>query len=54
MGDFLFETNWYKHPIDSQKRVHFMIYAMQKPIFYKGFDITILDLETFTKVTFKF
>lgn len=50
MGNCLFESNWYELPVNFQKNVRFMIQNMQKPIYYHGFGMAILNLTTFTKV----
>lgn len=50
MADCLYENNWYKWSIESQKCVQIMIQIAQRPIYYHGFRVCILNLETFTKV----
>lgn len=50
MADCLFESNWQSLPIHLQKYFILMINNVQKPLFYSGYGIIILNLETFTKV----
>lgn len=51
MGNCLFESNWHVLPIALQKANLLMIQNMQKPIYYHGFGMAILNLTTFSKVT---
>lgn len=46
-----FEMKWQKLPSESQKYVVLMIRNMQKPIYYHGFDVAIMDLNTFIRVS---
>lgn len=50
MADSLFEANWQDLPINLQKYFILMIANSQKPIYYHGFGVAILNLETFCKV----
>lgn len=50
MADRLFESDWQKLPIELQKYLILMIANMQRPLYYHGFGIAALDLETFIKV----
>lgn len=50
MADCLYDVNWYELPPSTQKCFIIMIRSAQKPLFYHGFGILILDLETMTKV----
>lgn len=50
MADLLFESNWQCLPIQMQKYFILMINNVQKPLYYNGYGIIILNLETFTKV----
>lgn len=50
MSDLLFESEWHRIPVNLQKYVILMIADMQRPVFYHGFRIAVLDLETFAKV----
>lgn len=50
MSDCVFEMNWPELPNDLQKYIILMVRNMQKPLYYHGFGIVNLDLETFTKV----
>lgn len=52
MADCVFETNWPEFPIEQQKNVILLISNMQKSLYYHGFEVAILRLETFTKVSF--
>lgn len=51
MTDCLYECNWFELPTKLEKYFPFMIQSAQKPIYYHGFGIIILNLETFTKVS---
>lgn len=51
MGDRLFESNWPDLPNDLQKYFIHMINNAQKPHFYHGFNLLVLDLGTFTDVS---
>lgn len=46
----LYEFSWMNLSTDLQKYVIIMIINAQRPIFYHGFRIVTLNLETFTKV----
>lgn len=50
MSICLYKTNWQNLPVDLQKFVVLMIGNAQRPLYYHGFGVAILDLETFTKV----
>lgn len=52
MSDSMYESNWYKLPIQLQTYIILMIENMQRPLYYHGFGMVILDLETFTKVSY--
>lgn len=54
MADCLFDANWQSLPIHLQKYFILMIDNVQKPLFYNGYGIVILNLETFTKVRHTF
>lgn len=47
----VYEFNWHELPIDLQKYFILMIQNTQRPYFYHGFKIVILNLETFTGVS---
>lgn len=51
MSDCVFEMNWPELPNGLQKYIILMIENMQKPLYYHGFGIVNLDLETFAKVS---
>lgn len=51
MADSLFESNWGDLPVDLQKFYILMIGNAQKPMFYHGFKVAVLNLETFMKVS---
>lgn len=51
MAYALYECNWYELPLNLQKYFILMIQNAQKPIFYTGSGLAILDMETFTKVS---
>lgn len=50
MADLLFESDWQNLPTDLQKYFILMIGNMHRPLYYHGFGIAVLDLETFRKV----
>lgn len=51
MADNVFEMNWQDLPIELQKYFILMIANMQKPLYYYGGGIVILDLNTFINVS---
>lgn len=51
MADCLFESNWQGLPVDLQRSLILMIKQSQKPLYYHGFGIAILDLVTFRDVS---
>lgn len=50
-GDCLFESKWYNLPVDLQKVVLMVIGNAQQPLFYHGFRVARINLETFTSVS---
>lgn len=46
----LCNSNWYEYPIDAQKYILMMLQNSQLPIYYDGFGVAILSLETFGNV----
>lgn len=50
MSDHLFGSNWQQLSPDLQKYFILMIANMNKPLFYHGSGIVVLDLETFRNV----
>lgn len=53
MADCLYDTNWQMFSIKLQKYVVIMIGNAQKPLYYHGFGVAVLNLVTFTKVSLK-
>lgn len=51
MADSLYEFDWHKLPVNLQKHVILMIANTQQPLFYDGFGVVVLNLETFTSVS---
>lgn len=51
MADCLYESDWHELSVDLQQKVVLMIQNMQRPLFYTGFGVAVLNLETFTKVS---
>lgn len=49
-ADCLYELNWMDLSIELERTVIVMIAHAQKPLYYHGSHITILDLVLFTKV----
>lgn len=52
MENILIEMNWYALPIGLQKSFRLITENMQNPIYYHGFGVIKLDLQTFAKVKF--
>lgn len=50
MTDVVFEMNWLDLPVELQKYFILIIANMQKPLYYYGGGIVILDLGTFVNV----
>lgn len=50
MSDDLFGSNWQQLPTNLQKYFILMIANSNKPLFYHGSGIVVLDLETFRNV----
>lgn len=50
MTDYLVQSNWYEHPNNLQKYLILIIANTQTPVVYHGFNIAVLDLQTFSKV----
>ncbi|XP_055309884.1 odorant receptor 82a-like [Sitodiplosis mosellana] len=50
MNDCLYESNWHNLPLDLQKWLPLLIKNTQKPIFYHGFGVAVLQLETLQKL----
>lgn len=51
MSDFVYlKMKWHNLPIKLQKYVILMIGNMQQPIFYHGFYVAVVDLNTFIRV----
>lgn len=51
MSDSLYECNWHELPIEMQKPLILMIQNTQKPIYFSGFEVILLKLETFCEVS---
>lgn len=51
MVDSLYECKWYGLPIEQQKYFIMMIGNARIPIYYHGFKVAILNLETFRIVS---
>lgn len=47
---YLYEANWVELPLELQKYFVVLIANAQRPLFYHGFGVVVLHLETFTKV----
>lgn len=50
MATSLFESNWQLLSLKMRKYVILMIGNAQRPLYYHGFQLAVLDLETFLKV----
>ncbi|XP_031621072.1 putative odorant receptor 83c [Contarinia nasturtii] len=46
----LYRSNWYELPVELQKCFILMIGNAKRPMFYRGFSVARLDLETFSKI----
>lgn len=51
MADFIYESDWHLHSIKLQKYIMLMMENMQMPLYYTGFGIAYLNLETFERVS---
>lgn len=51
MNDCLYDSNWYGLPLDLQKMFPFLIRNTQQPLFYHGFGVVPLQLETLQRVS---
>lgn len=51
MADLMYKVNWHELPIELQRYFILMMANMQQPLYYHGFGVVILDLETYTSVT---
>lgn len=49
-SDIVYESDWYKMPIDMQKLLQFVIIDAQRPHIFNGFGIIDSNLTTFVKV----
>lgn len=50
IADALYQANWQDLPIEYQKYFIIMIANAQRPLYYHGFNVVVLDLGTFTTV----
>lgn len=50
MSDCLYECDWHVFSYDVKRHILFMITNIQRPLYYHGFGVAILELETFVKV----
>lgn len=53
MIDRLYECKWHELPISLQKYFILMIQNAQQPVYYHGFGVALLNMQTFTKVSSK-
>lgn len=51
MADLLYESNWWLLPVRLQRYFLLMNANMQRLLFYHGFEVAVLNLETFTQVS---
>lgn len=47
----LYDSNWHELPVPLQKFLILMIGNAQRPVYYHGFGVAILNMETFSKVS---
>ena len=50
ISEYLYESNWYELPIELQKNFILAIQNAQLPLQYNGFEVAVLNLETFCAV----
>lgn len=50
MSVYLYNANWIELPLELQKYFIMLIANAQLPLYYHGFRIVVLNLETFTRV----
>lgn len=50
MSNCLYESNWPDLPVKLQMYMVIMIRNTENPLYYHGFGLAVLDLETFTTV----
>lgn len=50
MANTLYECNWVDLPLELRRNIVLMITNAQRPLFYHGFHIAVLDLKTLTTV----
>lgn len=53
MPNHLFQSRWYILPVDVQKYFILMLTNTQQPVFFDGFGMFVLNLETFSAVQIK-
>lgn len=51
LPNYLFESDWPNLPLKLQKHHILMLANAQQPLYFDGFGVLILNLETFTKVS---
>lgn len=51
-ADILYDTDWPEVNADSQKMIIIMIKYSQQPMYHQSFGVVVLNLETFTRVSF--
>lgn len=51
LANCLYEANWLALPVKLQKYFIIMIENSQQPLYYHGFGVVVLDLDTFTNVS---
>lgn len=52
MSDIMYECEWLNLSVDLQKDLALVIGNMNRPLYYHGFGIAILNLETYARVWF--
>lgn len=51
LSNDLYQSKWYNLPVELQKYFILMLANTQKPLFFDGLGIYVLDLETFASVS---
>lgn len=51
MADSIYNANWPSIPVKLHKNILIMMLNTQQPLYYEGFGILILNLQTFSSVS---
>lgn len=53
-ADYLYQSNWMILPVELRRTFIFMIAHAQRPVYYHGYHVAILNFELFAKVNISF